>query len=307
MKAITFSRYGGPDVLTVAEVDLPVAGPDEALVRIRAAGVNPVDLEVRQGLLDAVLPARFPAVPGWDFAGVVEAVGARVHNLVPGDEVWGVTRRDVVQQGTYAGFAAVPVSALGRRPMSVDAPTAGALPLAGLTALQALRAARVGEGDTVLVTGAAGGVGHVAVQLARLLGARRVFGAAGDDDRDFVRGLGAEAVDEGPTLEQVVRTLAPGGVDAVVDLAGGGALEAGFALVADASRVVSTVDRGAAGRGGRHVAGAVSGEDLDLLARWVDSGDLRVQLAAVFPLAEAAQAHELVGGGRVRGKVVLQI
>jgi len=307
MKAITFSRYGGSEVLTVSDVPLPVAGPAEVLVRIRAAGVNPVDIEVRQGALDAVTPAEFPAVPGWDFAGVVEAVGPQVSDLLPGDEVWGFARRDVVRQGTYAGFAAVQVQSVGRRPMSVDAPTAGALPRAGLTALQGLRAARVGSGDIVLVNAAAGGVGHVAVQIARALGARRVIGTASEENRDFVRGLGAEAVDHRGSLEQVVRTLAPAGVDAVLDLHGGPALDAGFALAADPSRVVSTVERRAVQQGGKHIATAPSRADLDQLARWVDDGAVHVQLAMVFPLAQAARAQDTVAGGHVRGKVVLQV
>lgn len=307
MKAITFSRFGGPEVLTLDEVALPVAGPGEALVRIAAVGVNPVDLAVRQGLLESMVPTRFPAVPGWDLAGVVESVGEGVTDVAPGDEVWGYARRNVVSQGTYAHFAAVEVTSLGRRPRRIDPVSAGALPLVALTALQALRSVGVGHGDTVLIGSAAGGVGHVAVQVARALGARRVLGTAGEASLDIVRSFGAEAVPYGPGLEQIVRSLAADGVDAALDAHGGPSLDAAFALTNDAARVVSIVDPGVTGRGGRYVFCAPSRPDLDQVAAWVDAGLLNVSLAEVVPLAEAAHAHELVAGGHVHGKVVLEI
>ena len=226
---------------------------------------------------------------------------------MPGDPVWGYARRDVVSQGTYAHFAAVQASSLGVRPAGLPVLAAGALPLVGLTALQALRAARVGPGDTVLVNNAAGGVGHVAVQIARAMGATRVIGTAGEANRDFVRSLGAEAVEYGDTLEQVVRTLAPDGVDAVLDAHGGSGLDAAFALVGDPSRVVSIVEAGVAARGGQWVFCQPSSTDLEQLATWVDTGALTVALEQALPLADAARAQDLVAAGHVRGKVVLQI
>ncbi len=307
MQAITFSEYGGSDVLKPGEIGLPVAGPGEVLVRIQAAGVNPVDIQVREGAMHERIPARFPAVPGWDLAGVVEAVGDGVTDFLPGDEVWGYARREVVEQGTYARFAAVPVSRLGKRPHGMDVRAAGALPLVGLTALQSLRAVGVGPGDTVLISAAAGGVGHVAAQLARALGASRVIGTAGEHNHDFLRRLGVEAVPYGDTLEQVVRALAPHGVDAALDLHGGPALDASFALVTDPARVVSIVDQGVTDRGGRWVFCQPSRDDLDELAEHVRGGRLAVSLAAVVDLVDAADAQELVAGGHVRGKVVLQL
>jgi len=307
VKAMTYSAHGGSDQLTVDDIDLPVAGPGEALVRVQAAGVNPVDVSVREGHLESVMPTTFPAVPGWDLAGVVEAVGEGVTTLVPGDEVWGYARRDVVHQGTYANFAAVQVTSLGVRPAGLDVLAAGALPLVGLTALQALRAVRVGPGDTVLINNASGGVGHVAIQIARALGATRVIGTAGEANRDFVRSLGAEAAEYGTTLEQVVRTLVPAGLDAALDAHGGPGLDAAFALVTDPSRVASIVDPGVAARGGQWVFCAPSTTDLEQLATWVDSGALTVAIEAVFTLADAAQAQDLVAAGHVRGKVVLEL
>lgn len=307
MKAITYATHGGSEVLTVDDIDLPVAGPGDVLVRIQAAGVNPVDVQAREGRLESMIPTSFPAVPGWDLAGVVEAVGEGVITLVPGDQVWGYARRDVIGQGTYAHFAAVQADSLGVRPAGLPVLAAGALPLVGLTALQALRAVRVGPGDTVLVNNAAGGVGHVAVQIARAMGAARVIGTAGEANRDFVRSLGAEAVEYGETVEQVVRTLAPDGVDAVLDAHGGSGLDAGFALVSDPSRVASIVDPGVAARGGQWVFCTPSSTDLEQLATWVDTGALTVAIDQVFPLTDAARAQDLVAGGHVRGKVVLQL
>jgi len=307
VKAITYTAHGGSDVLTLDDIDLPVAGPGDVLVRIHAAGVNPVDIQVREGQLESMIPTRFPAVPGWDLAGVVEAVGEGVTTLVPGDRVWGYARRDVVGQGTYAHFAAVQAGSLGVRPAGLPVVAAGALPLVGLTALQALRAVRVGPGDTVLVNNAAGGVGHVAVQIARAMGATRVIGSAGQANHDFVRSLCAEVVECGDTLERVVRTLVPDGVDAVLDAHGGPGLDAGFALVGDPSRVASIVDPGVAERGGRWVFCAPSSTDLEQLATWVDTGALTVAIEEVFPLADAARAQDLVAAGHVRGKVVLEL
>lgn len=307
MKAITFSAHGGTDVLAYEQIDLPVAGPGEALVRIHAAGVNPVDIAVREGLLEAMVATRFPAVPGWDLAGVVEAVGDGVTGFRPGDLVWGFARRDVVQQGTYAHFVAAEVTSIGIRPRTADVLVAGALPLVALTALQALRSVGVGRGDTVLVHGAAGGVGHVAVQVAKALGAARVIGTAGLDDHDFVRRLGAEALEYGPGLPSLLRALAPRGVDAALDTHGSQALDQSFSLVHDAARVVSIVDTAVRGRGGQYVSCRPSRADLDQLAAWVDAGQLRAELAEAVPLAEAARAQELVASGHTRGKVVLQM
>lgn len=307
MKAMTFSRFGGSGVLDETDLALPVAGPREVLVRVGAAGVNPVDLAVCAGRLEAMIPTTFPAVPGWDVAGTVEAVGDGVDEFTPGDQVWGYLRREVVRYGTYAAFVNARADSLGIRPANISVTAAGALPLVGLTALQSLRAVGVGPGDTVLIGSAGGGVGHVAVQVARALGAGRVLATAGAATRDFVRGLGAEAVEYGPGVVQVVRALAPGGVDAAFDLHGGEALDAAFALVDDPARVVSIADPGVTDRGGQYIFCEPSRRDLDQLSVWVRSGDLRVQVAEVVPLSEARRAQDLVATGHTRGKVVLQM
>ena len=199
MKAIAINRYGGPDVVEYTDLPDPKVGPDSVLVQVRAAGVNPVDWKIRDGALDGLLDAHFPLVMGWDVAGVVRAVGGGVTEFAPGDEVYGYVRKDSVEHGTYAELVSAPVRTLARRPTALDWAQSGGLPLAGLTALQSLNALRVGAGDTVLVHAAAGGVGHLAVQIARARGAR-VIGTAGERNHDYLRGLGAEPVTYGEGL-----------------------------------------------------------------------------------------------------------
>ncbi|MGY1807712.1 NADP-dependent oxidoreductase [Blastococcus sp. SYSU D00669] len=306
MRGIAYDRFGGVDVLQVRD-DLPEppVGPDTVLVRAAAAGVNPVDIGIREGHLAGAFPHRFPIVPGWDLAGVVESVGPAVHDLAPGDEVFGYLRRDDVQWGTAAELVPAPQRCVARKPSSLSFAEAGALPLAGLTAYQALtEALDVGEGDRVLVHRAAGGVGFFAVQIAVALGAH-VIGTASPRNRGFLTDAGAaEVVDysAGPVSEQLSEP-----VDAVLDLAGGAALSDAPKQVRDVSRVASVVDPAVNDMGGRYVFVRPERHDLEELARMADAGQLRVSIAKAFPLEQTAQAQELVAGGHVRGKVVVTL
>ncbi|MFB8237209.1 NADP-dependent oxidoreductase [Kitasatospora purpeofusca] len=304
MKAIAIHRYGGPEVVEYTDLPDPKVGPDSVLVQVRAAGVNPVDWKVRDGLLDGLLDAHFPLVMGWDAAGVVRAVGGGVTEFAPGDEVYGYVRKDTVEHGTYAELVAAPVRTLARKPAALDWAQAGGLPLAGLTALQSLRAVGVGPGDTVLVHAAAGGVGHLAVQIARALGAR-VIGTAGERNHGYLRELGAEPVRYGEGLAERVRALAPEGVDAALDLVGGDAVEVSAGLVADPARIASVADFGVKARGGRYVWVRPDAAGLAELAALADEGRLAVTVASTFPLAQAASAQALSAEGRTRGKIVL--
>ncbi|MFB7620021.1 NADP-dependent oxidoreductase [Kitasatospora sp. NPDC056181] len=306
MKAIAIRRYGGPEVVEYTELPDPKVGPDSVLVQVRAAGVNPVDRHLREGHLDGLLDARFPLVMGWDVAGVVRAVGGGVTEFAPGDEVFGYVRKDWAEHGTYAELVAAPVRTLARRPAALDWTQSGGLPLAGLTALQGLRALRIRPGDTVLVHAAAGGVGHLAVQLARAFGAR-VIGTAGERNHDYLRGLGAEPVRYGDGLAERVRALAPDGVDAALDLVGGGAAELSAALVADPGRIVSVADYRVKELGGRYLWARPDAAGLAELAALADAGRLTVTVASTFPLAQAASAQELSAEGRTRGKIVLLV
>lgn len=172
MKAIIANSYGGPEVLTYADHPEPKVGPDSFLIRVKAAGVNPVDWKILAGYLDPMLDGHFPLIPGWDVAGVVEAVGADATEYAVGDEVIGYVRKDEVQHGTFAELVAAPVRTLARKPASLSWQEAAGLPLAGLTAYQALDRVGVTAGETVLVHAAAGGVGSLAVQIAVAQGAR---------------------------------------------------------------------------------------------------------------------------------------
>lgn len=302
------NEYGGPDVLKLAtDAPDPKVGPDFVLVRAKAAGVNPVDGKIREGSLDGLFQTDFPVIPGWDVAGVVESVGPAVSEYSPGDEVIGYVREDHVGRGTYAELVAAPVRTLGRKPATLSWTEAAGLPLAGLTAYQALaKALVVNEDDTVLIHGASGGVGTFAVQIAVAKGAH-VIGTASEPNHDHLRELGAEPVTYGSGLADRVRRLAPNGVSAALDLVGGEALEVTPELLTPTGRWASIVDPSVTERGGRYVFVRPDPHDLASLASLADDGRLKVSVARTFPLAEAAEAQRLVASGHTRGKVVLEI
>jgi NADPH:quinone reductase-like Zn-dependent oxidoreductase len=306
VRGIAYARFGDESVLTLRD-DLPdpPVGPDTVLVRVHAAGVNPVDMLIRQGALAGAYPHHFPIVPGWDVAGVVEAAGPAVVQFVPGDEVFGYVRRDDVQWGTTAELVPAPQRCLAHKPESLSFAEAGALPLAGLTAYQALtEVLDVGEGDRVLIHRAAGGVGFNAVQIAVALGAH-VIGTASPRNHGFLTDAGAAEVLDytaGPISGQLSEP-----VDAVLDLVGGDALADAPKQVRDPARIASVVDPSVNGMGGRYVFVRPDTHDLEELARMADAGQLRVPIAKAFPLEQLAEAQALVAGGHVRGKIVVTL
>lgn len=308
MQAMALTRYGGPEVLEATDLPEPKVGPDFVLVRTRAVGVNPVDHKIREGALDGFLPSHFPLVPGFDVAGVVERVGPAVTGFAPGDEVIGYNRQDHLQGGTYAELTSVPERAVAARPTSVGWAEAGALPLVGLTAYQAIvERLELRKGETLLVHAASGGVGTMAVQIAALLGAQ-VVGTAGEGNQDRVRDLGATAVPYGDGLVERVRALHPDGVDAVLDLVGGQALDDSPALLRDPARICSIVDpQRVLDIGGSYHFCRPDAAQLATLAGWVDEGSLRVDVGRTLPLTEAAEAQRLLEQGAVTGKIVLTV
>lgn len=307
MKAISYTRYGGPEVLGVTELDEPRVGPDSVLVRVRAAAVNPVDWKCREGYLDSLLRPVFPVVPGWDVSGVVVRTGIAVPEFSAGDEVIGYVRQDVLSEGTFAEYVAAPVRTLARKPRNLSFEEAAGLPLAGLTAYQALhRILEVKRGETVLVHAAAGGVGSVAVQLAAHLGAR-VIGTASERNHDFVRGLGAEPVSYGDGLAERVRGLAPEGVDAVLDTVGGDALKASATLLTPDGRLVSITDPEVLSYGGRYWFVRPDPQDLAHLSDLAEQGAVTVHVSETFPLERTPDAHRLSQEGRTRGKIVVTV
>lgn len=307
MKAISYSRYGGPEVLEYGERPDPKVGPDSVLVKVRAAAVNPVDWKCREGYLDGVLDAVFPVVPGWDVSGVVVQPGASVEEFAVGDEVMGYVREDFLSRGTFAEYVAAPVRTVARKPLALSFEQAAGLPLAGLTAYQTLhRALAVRAGDTVLVHAAAGGVGSIAVQLARHVGAR-VIGTASERNHDHLRELGAEPVAYGDGLADRVRALAPGGVDAAFDTIGGDTLKVSAELLAPGGRLASIADGEVLAYGGHYVFVRPDADDLKALADLADQGAVTVNVERTFPLERAADAHRLNAEGRTRGKIVVTV
>ncbi|WP_219416912.1 NADP-dependent oxidoreductase [Pseudonocardia nigra] len=305
MKAMAYQQYGGPEVLEPMDLPEPKVGPDWVLIRAKAASVNPVDYKLRQGGLDAMIPAHFPVIPGYDVAGVVERVGPAVPDLQPGAEVVAYNRQDHLQWGTYAELVAAPLRAVGPKPEAASWEQAGALPLVGLTAYQTLtERLDVRAGETVLVHAASGGVGRMAVQIARILGAE-VIGTASERNHDLVRELGATPVAYGDGLVDRVRELRPDGVDAVLDLAGGKALDDSPAVARDTARITSIVDPRVLELGGQYLFVRPDREQLARLAAWVDEGRLQIDVGATLPLADAAEAQRMQEAGEAQGKIVL--
>jgi NADPH:quinone reductase-like Zn-dependent oxidoreductase len=305
MRAAVIRSYGEPDVVQIAEIDDPLVGPDSVLVEVAASGVNPVDWKIVSGGLQGAIPSHLPMIPGWDVAGTVTAVGPAITDVAVGDRIAAYARKDSLEHGTYAQLVAVPRRALAHVPDGIELTTAAALPLAGLTAEQLLDAARVGEGDVVLVHAASGGVGSFAVQLAVLRGAR-VIGTTSPANHDYVRGLGAEPVSYGEGMVDTVRSLAPEGVDAVIDLVGGDALGATPQLLRQGGRVASVTDADTVKElGGTYVFVHPDAAMLDRLLALVADGSLKVEIAQTFPLERAGDALAAVKAGHTRGKVVI--
>ncbi|MGW7381670.1 NADP-dependent oxidoreductase [Streptomyces sp. NPDC054794] len=307
MKGISYSRYGGPEVLEYGEVRDPKVGPDQVLVKVCAAAVNPVDWKCREGYLDGVLDAVFPVIPGWDVSGVVVQPGAAVTEFSVGDEVIGYVREDFLSRGTFAEYVAAPVRTLARKPRNLSYEEAAGLPLAGLTAYQVLmKVLEVKRGETVLVHAAAGGVGSIAVQLAHHVGAR-VIGTAGEHNHDFVRSLGADPVTYGGGLAERVRGLAPEGVDAALDTIGGDTMKTSANLLAPEGRLASIADPDVVSYGGRYCFVRPDTEDLGRLSELAEQGVVSVHVSETFPLERTADAQRLNQEGRTRGKIVVTV
>lgn len=312
MKAIVIDRFGGPEELVARDVPNPEVGPDSVLIGARAAGVNPVDFKIRQGYLQGAFPHHFPLIPGWDVAGVVEAVGPAVGRFGVGDEVYAYCRKTEIAAGTYAEQVVVPDVFVAHKPRELSWVEAAAIPLAGLTARQALvDRMEVGTNQTVLVTAAAGGVGHLAVQLARSLGAE-VIGTASAANHDYVRSLGAAAVVDyaDADVAAAVHEHYPDGVDAAFDLYGGDTLAGAVSALREGGQVTSIADpdpaKGTSVRG-HYVFVRPDALGLEDLTWRADAGELRPEIAETFPLERAAAAHERLEQGHVRGKLVLEI
>ena len=294
---VSFVHYGSPDIVTVGEEELPAPREREVQVGIRAVAVNPIDWKVVAGYLERYLPLDFPAVPGCEAAGTVTAVGSGVTGFEVGDEViWnGVA-------GGYRAVANLPASQLTPKPTGIDFEQAACVAIAGGTAYSALVQLGIGVGDTVLVHGAAGGVGSAAVQIARHLGAR-VIGTASEQNHDYLRGLGAEPVAYGEGLVERVRSL--GTITAVVDTFGGEeTTTATVQLLGGHGTAVTTVPGKEANAAGIAPVRLLDGRVAEA-ARLAADGTLRFSIQERIPLTDAARALGISRAGHVRGKLVL--
>ena len=305
MKAITSSEYGSPDVLELTDQPMPKVGPGMVLVKVKAASVNPVDWKIVSGGLDGMMDLQFPAIPGWDVAGVVESVGIDAPQFQPGDEVIAYGRKDYVHGGSFAEYIALPERVLARKPATLDWNESAGLPLAGLTAYQVLTRLGAGEGKTVLIHGGAGGVGSLGIQIAKSLGAS-VIATASEKNHDFLRSLGAEPVTYGEGLADRVRALRPEGVDIVADFVGG-VLDATLAVLADGGKHASIADAEVEQHGGTWMWVNPVGTQLQELADLVDSRGLRVEVAKTYPLERTADAFRDNMEGHTRGKIVVTV
>ncbi|MFD5318115.1 NADP-dependent oxidoreductase [Streptomyces sp. NPDC127098] len=303
MKAIVFDAFGGTEVLREADIETPSPEAGQVRVRVRAVGVNPVDGKIRSGIMQAIFPTTLPAVPGGEIAGVVDAVGEGVEGLKGGDEVLGWS-----DTGAYAQYALATAAVLAPKPAGLDWTHAAALPVASDAADRVLDLLDVKAGETLLIHGASGALGTVAVQLAVARGAR-VIGTAGPANQEYVTSLGATALVYGDDLVERVRAVAPEGVDAVFDAAGKGALEDSITLRGGTDRIVTTADFRARELGVVFAEGPQrrSAARLAELARQAAAGALVTTVGATFPLAEAARAQQVSDGGHGRGKLVLTV
>ncbi|MER7759747.1 NADP-dependent oxidoreductase [Streptomyces sp. NPDC097619] len=305
MRAMAYGAYGGDEALASSTLPVPKVGPGEVLVKVRRAAVNPVDWKIMGGHLDQLMDVLFPVVPGWDVSGTVERLGIDVPEFSVGDEVIAYARKDYVHGGTFAEYVTVPARSLAPKPAALGWEAAAGLPLAGLTAYQLLSRLGTGEGDTVLVHGAAGGVGSLGVQIARAFGAR-VIGTASPRNHDRVRELGADPVQYGEGLTDRVRALAPGGVTVVADFVGG-VLDVTREVLAPDGRHASIADASVLGAGGQWMWVRPDGADLAELGGLADRGLLTVPVAEVFPLERLAEAFALSRTGHVAGKIVIEV
>jgi NADPH:quinone reductase-like Zn-dependent oxidoreductase len=302
-RAVRFDQYGGLDVLQVVEVERPIAGPGKVLVRVKAAGINPGEASIRKGLFAERWPSTFPSGQGSDLAGIVEELGPGVTSVAVGDEVIGFSNN----RSSQAELVVVEDGDLVPRPANVSWAQAGALFVAGTTAFAAVRSVALDADDTVVVSGAAGGVGSIAVQLAKNADAR-VIGLAGAANHNWLSDHGVIPITYGEGVEDRIRA-AGGKVDAFIDTFGGGYVELALKLGVAKSRIDTIIDFAAAAKYGVKTEGnheAANAEVLAQLAGLLAAGQLEIPIAKVYPLDEVREAYRELEQRHTRGKIVLE-
>ena len=314
MHAVVVEQFGGVEELKVREIDRPEPGEGEVLVRIKAAGINPVDWKIRAGkLAQRGIPHEFPVIIGWDMAGVIEECGFSARRFAPGDEVYAFCRRPVIGRGCYAEYLAIPESYVCRKPRSANFETAAATPLAALTAYQTIHdAAKVRDGERVLIIGASGGVGTCAIQFCRQAGAHVIAVASGRNE-GYVQSLGAhDFIDyTKQDFQEALKTLAPKGADFIFDCQGGESLGKAYACVGHGGRLASIVQPPEQAELREPNAHALyvfvepNSTQLDHIAALIDTGALKIKVSKTWRLQEVQEAHRSIEAGHTTGKMVL--
>jgi NADPH:quinone reductase-like Zn-dependent oxidoreductase len=303
MRAVRFDRYGGIDVLEVREVDDPVAAPGRVLVAVKAAAINPGEMAIREGRMHERWPATFPSGEGTDLAGVVRAVGEGVTEFAEGDEVLGWSE----ERASHAELVSVPEDQLVRKPAALSWEVAGAVFVVTMAARASVDAVAPREGETVVVSAAAGGVGSVAAQLARLTGAR-VIGLAGERNHDWLREHDIVPVTYGEGQAERIRAAAGGSVDAFIDNFGGGYVDLALELGVAPERINTIADFEAAQRHGISSQGTHAIATAPLLAELADmvaEGTVEIPVARTYPLDRVQDAFRELAERHTRGKIVL--
>jgi NADPH:quinone reductase len=304
-KAVRFDRYGHVDVLEVKEVERPTLSPDRVLVRTIAAGINPGEIGVREGKFEQQFPATFPLGQGTDFAGVVVELGSGVTSPSVGTAVIGWSN----ERSAQSEFVAVPADQLVTKPEFLDWNVAGSLYVVASTATAAVAAVAPQRGETVLLSGASGGVGSLAAQLLLRTGAT-VVGIAGKSHHDWLRAIGVTPVDYETDMRENLDRLAPDGFDAAIDTVGHGYVDLAIDLGIKPDRIDTIIDFAAAARHQVHTDGSSAAESSAMLAEvagLVDAGELQVPIAAVYDLKDVRRAYTQLAAGHTGGKIVLRV
>ncbi|PKD44124.1 NADP-dependent oxidoreductase [Rhodohalobacter barkolensis] len=310
MKAAYYEEFGELNQIKVGELDKPEPGEGEVLIRIQSAGVNPVDAAVARGMLKDAIPAEFPVVPGWDVAGLIEERGHSARRFAKGDKVYAYARRPVIQHGTFAEYISIPESYVAKSPEKLTMEEAGGVPLTGLTAYQSLfDAGDIKDGENLLILGASGGVGSLAIQLAKWKGAN-VIAVAGSSNQDYMKELGADYTidyskgDVGEAVDQIV----PDGVDMIFHCSRGDSLAQSHDRLKKGGRLISITNSDPERRDDVHfqyVFVEPNAVQLAHLSELADSGNLKVPVSKTYELDNTQQALQEIESLHTRGKTVI--
>jgi len=303
MKAVKFDKYGGVDVLNIVDIQQPVANSGQVLVRVKAAGINPGEASIREGKMAQLFPTTFPSGEGSDFAGVIEVIGEGVTTFAKCDEVIGFSN----DRASHAEFVVVPAEQLIPKPKKVSWEEGGSLFIAGTTAYAAVQAVNLQPGDTVVISGAAGGVGSIAVQLAKIKGGK-VIGLASTANHQWLIDHGAIPVNYGSNMEEDIKKAANGKVDAFIDLYGQGYVDLAIKLGIAPERINTIIDFEAAKK--YHVktdgsSKAANIQVLEELAELMEKGTLKIPIAKTYPLSKVREAYKEIEQRHTHGKIVL--